>query len=85
MDSIDYWWRYDIWFHVPGIECTVGGSQLKVYVHDDRGGLSLNGEIYTYNYTSERDPDVYYYYIDEYGEEQPEPPEELPRCELYLE
>ena len=83
MDTVDYWWRYDIWFHVPGINCSLSGNAMKVYVHDDKGGLALNGEVYALNYTSDRDPDIYYYYLDEDGEQQPDI-EILPRCDLYL-
>ena len=83
MDPFDYRWRYDIWFHNSGVECKIAGETIKVYVHNDRGGISLNGVIRKCNYTSNRDPSVTTY-IDEFGVEQPLEPEELPRYTDYI-
>ena len=92
-DKISYWWRYEIYFHKPDINCSISGSHLKVYIHDARGGLAIDGQLFIHNYTElppvEPEPltidDIFDFpnFPWEIVEEEEEVSQELPRCEPY--
>ena len=51
---IDYWFRYDIFFNKLDVECRISGEKLKVYVHANRRGLDIKGQISRLKYPGER-------------------------------
>ena len=61
-DQLNYLWRYEIYFHNPGVNCSIQGENLKIYIHDSRGGLGIDGLIFRNNYTSNQTEDVFPFY-----------------------
>ena len=85
-DPVDYWWRYDIFFHKTGVNCSLNGKELKVYVHSDGGGLAVDGTVSRLKTAGERwgdwtneDDD-----LADGGQQFPDPYPDDPTCEVFL-
>ena len=85
-DPVDYWWRYDIFFHTLGVNCSISGTELKVYIHSDDGGLGIDGAVSRWKHAGERwsewtneDED-----LTDAGQQFPDPYPDEPTCEVFL-
>ena len=85
-DPVDYWWRYEIFFQKPDINCSIVGEELKVYIHAKRGGIAIDGQVSRLKYPGERWGE-WSEKVEEKtdaGQQFPDPYPDPPSCEVFL-